>query len=115
MKQSKVNPTFAGREKGRDIRRHPIKAFRQYVKAGLISRLPKLAPEFRVVVAPNQDFIVRLYVRGARPIEVKCQCDVNGGMTVLADRSVEIELIGTAAADRARFATAEKRAKSKSK
>jgi len=115
MKQSKDNPTFGGREKARDIRHHPIKAFREYVRAGLFSRVPKLLPEFRVVVAPNQDFIVRLYGRGTRPIEVKCQRDVGGGMKVLADRSVEIELIGTAAATRARIAVVEKQGKSKTK
>jgi hypothetical protein len=115
MKHSEENSTFGGREKARNIRRHPIETFREYVKAGLFLRLPRLPSEFKVVVAPNQDFIVRLYGRGTRAIEVKCQRDVNGGMMVLADRSIEIELIGTAAADRARFATAKKRAKSKSK
>ena len=115
MKHSEENPSFGGREKARNIRRHPIEAYREYVKAGLFSHVPKLPPEFRVVVAPNQDFVVRLYGRGSQPIEVKCQFDVNGGMTVLAHRSVEIELIEMAAANLARVATAEKQAKSKSK
>jgi hypothetical protein len=115
MKHFKKNATFGGREKARDIRRHPIEDFREYVKAGIFSRLPQLPSEFEVVVAPDQDVIVRFYGRGTRPIEVKCQRDVNGGRTVLADRSIEIELIGAAATNWTPATTAKKRAKSKSK
>ena len=113
MKHFEKNPTFGGRIKARNIRRHPIEAYREYVKAGLFSRVPKLPQEFRVAVAPNQDFIVRLYGRGTRSIEVMCLRDVDGGITLLADRSIEIELIETAAATRARIAVAEKQGKSK--
>ena len=115
MKKSEENSTFGGRLKARNIRRHPIEAYRRYVKWGIFSRLPRLPSEFQVEVPPNQDFVVRLYGRGSQPIEVKCQFDVNGGMTVLAHRSVEIELIEMAVANLARVATAEKQAKSKSK
>ena len=107
MKHFEKNPAFGGRIKARDIRRHPIEAYREYVEAGLIPRIPKLDPQFSVAVAPNQDFIVRFYGRGGNPIEVECYNHANGRISVLADQSSEIELM--------RKRTAKKRAKSKSK
>lgn len=107
MKDLEKNSTFGGRIKARVIRRHPIEAYREYVKAGMISRIPKLDPEFMVAVSPKQSFIVRHYGRNGRPIEVKCYCHANGSVSVVADRSSEIELMPKL--------TAKKRAKPNSK
>jgi hypothetical protein len=93
MNKARKTANFSGSKKARNIRRHPIESYREYLNAGVISRIPKLDPEFMVAVSPKQSFIVRHYGRNGRPIEVKCYCHANGSVSVVADRSSEIELM----------------------